>query len=78
MFSDSEESMATYLAELLLISMTSRVTLELPPKFGIKEEKSGHLKLEKELKRFSIKVEKSLEGAGAQKVEEMRQRIIRY
>ena len=67
----------TYLAELLLISMTLRLTLELPPKFGIKEEKSGHLKLDRELKRFSIKVEKSLEGAGAHKVEEHRQRIMK-
>ena len=68
----------TYLAELLLISMTLRVTLELPPKFGIKEEKSGQWKLEKELKKFSKKLEKSLEGAGAHKVEEKRHRIIKY
>ena len=54
------------------------MTLELPPKFGIKEEKSGQWKLEKELKKFSKKLEKSLEGAGAHKVEENRQRIIKY
>ena len=68
----------TYLAELLLISMTLRVTLELPPKFGIKEEKSGHWKLDRELKKFCMILEKSLEGAGAHKVEEKRQRIIIY
>ena len=68
----------TYLAELLLISTTLRLTLELPPKFGIKEEKSGHWKLERELKKFSMKLENRYEGSGAHSVDEIRQRIIKY
>ena len=66
------------MAELLLISTTLRLTLELPPKFGIKAEKSGHWKLEREPKRFSMKLENRFEGSGAHSVDEVRQRMIKY